>query len=611
MAELSPGDEPTAMPIERLRASVDAIAAAARHHNGPRQNFRFLPHPSGDVSALVLHRGWRQWDVVGTLAPHRTGDTLAFESRMGWLAPQLDMALASAIRHRSRHAQAPPIEAQAPPQGPRAMGIETEYAIEARDEAGMLVRNSMAVLDVAREVARPTSIAGPVRGEDLFPTIFLADGSKFTADPGDPRRELVRFLELSTVECTDARELASRDHQADCTAIELAERVADVLGADTGGVVHVTVSKDSLRFRGFRHGSHENHTLPHAVDREKLVKHLLPHLVARTPLCSTGAVEQIGDHFEARMSGRSTSIRLAEELPRRKRFEPNRIEQPMIRFKDDTHCSELIGRRLEVMCGDSTLTPLSTWLRVGSTDLVLRAATNGIALPDLRMTAPVASLRRASRDLTLRQSFDFGGSAMRLLDAERLLIDSLAPWVHADGTDDDRLLLQHWSATIEGLDTDPRSQRDVVDWVGAFMNNTGTTINKSSWGDIVHSVQARMGDRTEALAMRVGIGRYHDITDTTHARLHLVGLTDPTGAFDARPLNPSTRAGFRTEVAAAATAAHFIVDQSWSHITLRRNKTRVDIDMLDPTQAPVRWATSDVVRALTAFTAEGSFAAEL
>ena len=78
------------------------------------------------------------------------------------------------------------------------------------------------------------------------------------------------------------------------------------------------------------------------------------------------------------------------------------LKRPIINTRDEPHADPERYRRLHVIIGDANLNEVSTFLKVGTTALVLAMIEAEFISADLWVEAPVASLRAVSHDSTLQ-----------------------------------------------------------------------------------------------------------------------------------------------------------------------------------------------------------------
>ncbi len=75
-------------------------------------------------------------------------------------------------------------------------------------------------------------------------------------------------------------------------------------------------------------------------------------------------------------------------------------KRPIINTRDEPHADEERYRRLHVIVGDSNMSEVSTYLKVGTTALVLAMVEDGALRKDLALEDPVRAIKEISHDTT-------------------------------------------------------------------------------------------------------------------------------------------------------------------------------------------------------------------
>jgi proteasome accessory factor A len=123
-----------------------------------------------------------------------------------------------------------------------------------------------------------------------------------------------------------------------------------------------------------------------------------------------------------------------------------------------------------VIIGDANLSEYSTYLKVGTTALVLSMIEDGIRFDDLRLLEPVRSVHRISHDPTLKTTIELAnGSTMTALELQRQYFERA--WKHEEETQGGevdemtREVLDIWGTVLDDLEQDPLRCADRLDWV--------------------------------------------------------------------------------------------------------------------------------------------------
>jgi proteasome accessory factor A len=184
---------------------------------------------------------------------------------------------------------------------------------------------------------------------------------------------------------------------------------------------------------------------------------------------------------------------------------------------------------------------VATFLKVGTTALVLSMIEDDWLSRDLLPAKPVQALRHVSYDLTLRQPIDLvDGSSITALDAQWELYDRARKYAEEHGLDSigghevGDEVLRRWEQVLSGLETDPASLSGQVDWIAKHRLIDGYRERHDlRWDDArLAAMDLQYHDLRpdKSLAARVGLERI--ATDAEMAR----AVTEPP---------PDTRAFFR------------------------------------------------------------------
>jgi Pup amidohydrolase len=197
----------------------------------------------------------------------------------------------------------------------------------------------------------------------------------------------------------------------------------------------------------------------------EIVRHLTPFFVSRQVVCGAGRVGigQDGREHGFQVSQRADYFEVEVGLE-------TTLKRPIINTRDEPHADPEKYRRLHVILGDANLAEVSTYLKVGTTSLVLAMIEDGFLTSDLTVEQPVASLRAVSHDPTLKHLLTLRGGRtltavqlqMEYLDLARKFVDDrLGNDVDAQTRD----VLDRWESVLTRLEQDPMLCAGELDWV--------------------------------------------------------------------------------------------------------------------------------------------------
>jgi proteasome accessory factor A len=314
-----------------------------------------------------------------------------------------------------------------------------------------------------------------------------------------------------------------------------------------------------------------------AVPFAKVIDGVVPHFVSRTLYTGSGKVGVETPALDVETVEYQISQR-AEFFEEIVGLETT-LKRPIVNTRDEPHADPKRFRRLHVIVGDANLSEIATFLKVGTTAIVLSMVEDDAGpTRDLSLSDPVRALHQVSADLTLSRPLALtDGSTATALELQWELFGAARKYAEEYGLtslgDDGTVgasVMEHWETVLEGLESDPSGLADSVDWVAkrelllAYMDR-----HSCDWKD----------PRVAALALQ-----YHDLRPekSVFRRLDMQTLVDPADVANAVSEPPlGTRAWFRGKCLARWPDA--VVTANWDSLVfdigtdpLRR------VPMMDP-----------------------------
>jgi Pup amidohydrolase len=380
----------------------------------------------------------------------------------------------------------------------RVMGTETEYGISVPGQPGAnaMVTSSQVVnayqaatsartrrarwdfeeenplrdargFDLTREAADSSQLTD----EDLgLANVILTNGARLYVDHAHP--------EYSTPECTNPRAAVIWDKAGERVMAEAALKAATVPGASP-----IQLYKNNTDNKGASYGCHENYLMRRATPFADIVRNLTPFFVSRQVVCGAGRVGQGAD-------GRNEGFQISQ---RADFFEvevglETTLKRPIINTRDEPHADPEKYRRLHVIIGDANMSEVSTYLKLGTTALVLAMIEERFLDGDLALETPVAELRAISHDpacqhlVTLRD-----GRKMTAVQLQMEYLDRARKYTEDRyGADVDEMtadVLDRWESVLSRLAEDPMLTSRELDWVAKLELLEGyRTRDQLGWG---------------------------------------------------------------------------------------------------------------------------------
>jgi proteasome accessory factor A len=297
--------------------------------------------------------------------------------------------------------------------------------------------------------------------------------------------------EYATPECDDLLDLVAYDRAGERIVEDLVRR-ADGRLAEHQIPGRIQAFKNNTDSAGNSYGCHENYLVSRQTPFPYLVEALVPFFVSRQILAGAGRICRGPAGYEYHLSQRAEHI--VDEVSG-----TTVAGRPMINTRDEPHADGERFRRLHVIVGDSSMSEVTTYLKVGTTALVLDMLEDGCFQEELTLESSVAALRAISRDPTLRQRVRLrDGRAFTALEIQRVYLEACKAHVRRAGADASaQALLARWDDVLSRLGGDPMTAHRQVDWV----------IKKS----LIDRYVARQGTSLADPRVRLLDLQYHDL----------------------------------------------------------------------------------------------------
>ncbi len=349
----------------------------------------------------------------------------------------------------------------------KVLGTETEYGIVVRGDTGFnpAVASSLVVNSYPGDrvkVQWSYEEESPGRdargfGHDTFGLIdpegavvnsVLANGARLYVDHAHP--------EYSAPESFDPMEAALYDK-----AGEQVMAAAAAAATEVGGK-RVSLYKNNSDGKGNSYGAHENFLLSRETPFGDIIRYAMTFLVTRQVFTGAGKVSSENDRADCDFQITQRADFFEEEVGLE-----TTLKRPIINTRDEPHGDPSKYRRLHIIIGDANLSEVQNFLKLGTTALVLAALEDG-AIPDsLDLFDPVESCWRVSHDLDLRKPLELdGGGTATALELQGRYLEWLAKYVEKELDDPVwDLVITEWERVLTGLETEPMSLSDTLDWV--------------------------------------------------------------------------------------------------------------------------------------------------
>jgi len=358
---------------------------------------------------------------------------------------------------------------------PKVMGIETEYGISSpgKPDFNPVLASSLLINTFAGELRRirwdyeqesplrdargfePVQEREPTEEDLGLANVILPNGARYYVDHAHP--------EYSTPECSNPRDVVVHDKAGE----RILERSLQLASELLPPGERLSIYKNNTDSKGNSYGTHENYLVSRATPFSRIVRDLTPFFVTRQIFTGAGRVgtdpgraedrdipyqlTQRADYFEAEVGLETT------------------LKRPIINTRDEPHADPDKYRRLHVIIGDANMSEVSTYLKLGTTALILKMIEDEW-LPDLSLDRPVQSLHEVSWDPTLQQTVRMGdGRTIKALELQWEYLDHAKKWVKEnEDIPTNAEVLERWETTLGTLEEDPMKLHRELDWVAKY-----------------------------------------------------------------------------------------------------------------------------------------------
>jgi len=356
--------------------------------------------------------------------------------------------------------------------------------------------------------------------------VVLQNGARLYVDHAHP--------EYSTPEVTNPLDVVRFDKAGERVMVAAAAQAARLNGAV------ITLYKNNTDNKGVSYGAHENYLMSRHTPFSSIVSQLTPFFVTRQVVCGAGRVGigQDGHRHDFQISQRADFFEVEVGLE-------TTLKRPIINTRDEPHADAEKYRRLHVILGDANLAELSTFLKVGTTSLVLAMIEDKWLTDDLRVAEPVRELRAVSHDPSLQHAIRLAdGRSVTALDLQLEYLDRSRKYVDdrygADADAQTVQVLNEWESVLTRLAEDPMLLAGELDWVAKLRLLNGYKERDAlDWSaPRLHAVDLQYAD------IRPDKGLYNRLVQRGSMRT----LIDPADSERAVTQPPQdTRAYFRGE----------------------------------------------------------------
>lgn len=384
----------------------------------------------------------------------------------------------------------------------RIMGIETEYGISTPGlpHVNAMISSSQIVNAYGWSVRRDSghhtrwnyaeeSPLRDARGYDMLRSdvdaslltdeddlglanVILPNGARLYVDHAHP--------EYSSPEVTNPRDAVLWDR----AGVAVMQRAMALASAEPSAQP-MQLYKNNIDNKGASYGCHENYLMRRETPFADIVRVLTPFFISRQIVVGSGRVgigqaaqrpnfqiSQRADYFETEVGLETT------------------LKRPIINTRDEPHADPELYRRLHVIVGDANMSEVSTYLKMGTTAIVLAMIEQDWFQGDVPSPRdPVRDLHMVSHDPTLQTKVELtDGSFWTALDMQQWFHEQASLFCEEAGSGDidpqTRDVLDRWGYVIDNVGTHPARIAHMVDWVAKLnLLEAYRERENLAWGD--------------------------------------------------------------------------------------------------------------------------------
>ena len=437
----------------------------------------------------------------------------------------------------------------------RIYGLENEYGIictsDRRGGKALSIQN--AVMYLFREI-----ISGR-----MYPDVFLENGARFYQDIGC-------HPEYATPECDNVSDLVSHDKAGERIIERLSVAAERKMQAD-GFLGRISVFKNNTDTPGNTYGCHENYLMDRRVSFRQLASQLIPFFVTRQVFAGAGKVKSTNRGGYA-ISQRAQHIR--EEISI-----ATTTARGIINTRDEPHADREKYRRLHVIVGDSNMSEFATYLKIGTTAIVLRMIEDNFIKQRLALRDSVRAIQQISEDITCTRKIELeNGKRLSGVEMQWEYLECAKQYfeqVESDPITDQ--IMARWEYVLTCLETDPMQLDRELDWViKKKLIETYVESRQLKW----NSAKVMMLD-LQYHNIRPELGLYYKLEKD--GRVERI-VTDDAVEHAMHHPPETTRAKFRGRFVKLANERKILCGVNWSYIQLYEPYQKLFLST-DPLQA--------------------------
>lgn len=281
---------------------------------------------------------------------------------------------------------------------------------------------------------------------------FLVNGARLYQDTGC-------HPEYSTPECDRITDLVAYDKAGE-RLLEQCLPAAEERLKEEGLTGSIHIFKNNTDSMGNTYGCHENYLMKRDLDFWRITEQLIPFFVTRQIYTGAGKALKVSGKTHYFISQRAQHIH-------EKTSSSTTSSRSIINTRDEPHADAEKYRRLHIIVGDSNMSELTTYLKVGTTAVVLSMIEDGFTIPKIELEDPVKAIREISKDPSLKKKVKLeDGRELTAIEIQYEYVEKAHEYLDLVGADPVVLdILERWEGLLGRLSEDPMQLSREIDWV--------------------------------------------------------------------------------------------------------------------------------------------------
>ncbi len=304
----------------------------------------------------------------------------------------------------------------------------------------------------------------------------LGNGARYYVDHAHP--------EFSSPECSNALSALVYDLAGE----EILRRSMQSVIQDIGAGEEIAIYKNNSDGKGNSYGCHENYLMDRSTPFSSIVQGATAHFVTRQIYTGAGKVgaetaNTVSEDVKFQISQRADFIEEEVGLE-------TTLKRPIINTRDEPHSHAQRYRRFHVIVGDANISQTATFLKLGTTSILLSMLEDQFMSLDFAFANPVYALQQVSEDLDLAAPLELAdGNTITALELQWEIFDRARKYsevrgLHTVGEAAGNQILDCWEEILTGLESNPMSLADRVDWIAKYrLLNSYMERHELSWAD--------------------------------------------------------------------------------------------------------------------------------